>query len=101
METSGCTEVKAIEIVNGLLGSMEDALIKGDTVLLSGIGTIKPKIEKGRTKILFGKEVELEKKFKLTLNTSRAINEKYKGVSKVKITPDFKQVGDLFLSKNK
>lgn len=99
-ERTGCTEVKAIEIVTVLLDSMEDALLSGSSVLLSGIGTITPEMKRGGSVKMFGEEREIESKLKLTLKTSRVFSKKHNSKRTVNGT-DIRKVGDLFLSNKK
>ncbi len=98
MQRVGCTKKEAVELISELMENFQNTLLKQGTVILSGVGTLNAKKQKATEKILFGEKVKVEDKLKLTLNSSRKLNEKFKNKPN---KLNAKKLGDLFLKQNK
>jgi len=65
---------QAASMVETLMQTIQQALIKGDKVTLPNIGTLQLRSRKSVTKIMFGKEVIIKDRRKLVVAMSRVLD---------------------------
>lgn len=69
----------AKEVADGVMDMMRDTLLQGNRVVLHNLGTLKPVFFKSRTKVAFGKTVQVGPKTKIKFIPSKNFDEQKNG----------------------
>lgn len=80
MVKHGMSKEDATAVVETLLGDMQDALLRGEDVVLMNIGTLHPSRQTKTQRVSFGKVIDIKREVKVSFRPSKNLEIKPKPV---------------------